>query len=151
MSGDYLAVKSHKEKLEDENFELQNELGKLKRDRQLKEALVGDAGLEFSKPEEIATRFITLREKHRRMIAENEELKSKLRLYEADIIQNDSKQSSTQREIRKYLLIQDKQNETIETLTRKIKDQQKLEGLCKEQEKIISKLEDLFFENKNKH
>ena len=57
MSGDYLAVKSHKEKLEDENFELQNELGKLKRDRQLKEALVGDAGLEFSKPEEIATRF----------------------------------------------------------------------------------------------
>ena len=69
------------------------------------------------------------------MIAENEELKSKLRLYEAgrlellplnynstalDIIQNDSKQSSTQREIRKYLLIQDKQNETIETLTRKV-------------------------------
>ena len=54
------------------------------------------------------------------MIAQNEELKSKLRLHESDIIQNDSKQSAAVREIRKYSDQADKQTEEIELLTRKV-------------------------------
>ena len=57
MSADYLTVKAHKEKIEDENFTLREELTKMRRSAQLKEALAADAGIEFSQPEEIANRF----------------------------------------------------------------------------------------------
>jgi len=148
MSADYLTVKAHKEKIEDENFTLREELSKMRRSAQLKEALAADAGIEFSQPEEIANRFLTLREKHRRTQNENGELKAKLRLYEADLIQNDSKQTGRSRDLEKLRDKFEKQESAIEGLSKKLKDQKKLEDLCREQEKIISKLEDLFSKTK---
>ena len=63
MSADYLTVKAHKEKIEDENYTLRDELAKMRRSAQLKEHLAADAGIEFSQPEEIANRFCKLNRK----------------------------------------------------------------------------------------
>ena len=135
MSADYLTVKANKEKIEDENFTLREELTKMRRSAQLKEALAADAGIEFSQPEEIANRFrkwwssnelsinrtiVTLREKHRRTQNENAELKAKLRLYEADLIQNDSKQTGRSRDLEKLRDKFEKQESAIEGLSKKV-------------------------------
>ena len=64
--------------------------------------------------------LVTLREKHRRTQNENAELKAKLRLYEADLIQNDSKQTGRSRDLEKLRDKFEKQESAIEGLSKKV-------------------------------
>jgi len=148
MSADYINIQAEKDRLADDNAKLIEQMNKMRHSEQLRHAIVSDAG--FSKPEEIADRYLALREKQRLMIAENEELKTRLRLFENDMMASTSKKSAAEEQMKKYIEQAQRQSNQIEDLSGKVnsiqqlKDQRKLEDLCKEQEKIISKLEDLF-------
>lgn len=142
MSADYINIQAEKDKLAEDNAKLLEQMKKMRHSEQLRHAIVSDAG--FSKPEEIADRYLALREKQRLMIAENEELKTRLRLFENDMMASTSKKSAAEEQMKKYIEQAQRQSDQIEDLSGKLKDQRKLEDLCKEQEKIISKLEDLF-------
>ena len=63
---------------------------------------------------------MTLREKNRRTQTENDDLKAKLRLYEADLIQNDSKQNGRSRDLEKLRDKFERQEESIENLSKKV-------------------------------
>lgn len=62
MSADLISERQTREKLEDDKFELESELTKVRRDFKLRNTLIAD-GLENAQPEEIATQFSKL-EKH---------------------------------------------------------------------------------------
>jgi hypothetical protein len=142
MSSDYINIQSEKDKLAEDNARLIAQMKNMRHSEQLRHAIVADAG--FSKPEEIADRYLALREKQRLMIAENEELRAKLRLFENDMIASTTKKSAAEEQMKKYIQQAQRQSDQIDNLSGKVNSIQQHQTLCKEQEKIISKLEDLF-------
>ncbi|CAG5082961.1 Oidioi.mRNA.OKI2018_I69.PAR.g10245.t1.cds [Oikopleura dioica] len=168
MSADLLAERKHskdRETLEDQKFELEEQLNRMQRDLQLRHTLVHD-GLEGAAPDEIASRFMVMREKYKTSLAANEKLKEKLREVSDSITRGEGQKNNLLNELKRASDQSDKHLEELNRMSRRLnmirtelvylpekvtrnkhellKDQKKLEDLCKEQERIISKLEELF-------
>lgn len=143
MSADLLAERKHRENLEDQKYELEEQLNRVQRDLQLRHTLVHD-GLEGAAPDEIAHRFMTMRDKYKQSVAANEKLKEKLREVSDSISRGDGQKNKLLNELKRASDQSDKHLEELNRMSRRLKDQKKLEDLCREQERIISKLEELF-------
>ena len=63
---------------------------------------------------------VALREKQRLMIAENEELKTRLRLFENDMMASTSKKSAAEEQMKKYIEQAQRQSDQIEDLSGKV-------------------------------
>ena len=63
---------------------------------------------------------VALREKQRLMIAENEELKTRLRLFENDMMASTSKKSAAEEQMKKYIEQAQRQSNQIEDLSGKV-------------------------------
>jgi len=165
MSADLLSERQRREKIEEEKYMIEGELSKFKRDMEMRHSLIGD-GLENAQQDEVASKFIVMREKHKKMIDENELLKTKLREANEMMLRNETSTNSMKTDLKiasdqaeGYLTELNNLSKRVrlnkvkltylperkvKNLAERLKDQKKLEDLCREQEKIISKLEDLF-------
>ncbi|CBY18530.1 unnamed protein product [Oikopleura dioica] len=165
MSADLLAERKHRENLEDQKYELEEQLNRMQRDTQVRHTLVHD-GLEGAAPDEIAHRFLTMRDKYKQSLAANEKLKDKLREVTDSITRGEGHKSKLLNDLKRASDQSDKHLEELNRMSRRLnmirtelvylpekvnrnkyemlKDQKKLEDLCNEQERIISKLEELF-------
>jgi len=63
---------------------------------------------------------VALREKQRLMISENEELKTRLRLFENDMMASTTKKSVAEEQMKKYIEQAQRQNDQIEDLSGKV-------------------------------
>ena len=87
--------------------------------------------------------LVTLKEKLKAKFVENEDLKSRLRAFENNLLAS-STTNELEVQIQRYIKQAHRQSSQIDDLTAKLTSQRKLVNLCKDQEKIIVRLEDLF-------
>ena len=100
---------------------------------------------------------MALREKQRAMISENEELKTRLRLFENDMITSGSKKSAAEEQMKKYIEQAQRQTVQIEDLSGKVNSIQEvgcrlkiLRDLRKDQH-FFRGIDRLFFEKSTTH
>lgn len=84
-----------------------------------------------------------MKEKLKAKFVENEDLKSRLRAFENNLLAS-STTNELEVQIQRYIKQAHRQSAQIDDLTSKLTSQRKLINLCKDQEKIITLLEDLF-------